>query len=98
VLLPSSYSYLDEVAAAIVDNGYHRLRIDAHVSNEFGDRAQKITDQRAAAVRAYLVDKAGVDPDKLETKGYGDTSPIAPNLTDMGRKMNSRVTFTITKR
>lgn len=98
VILPSSFSYLDEVAAAIVDHGYRKLRIDGHVSNTYGDRALALSAQRAKAVRAYLVDKAGVDPDKLEVRGWGDTNPIAPNLTDLGRKMNTRVTFTIRRR
>jgi OOP family OmpA-OmpF porin len=97
-ILPSSYRYLDEVAAAMIDNDYRRLRIDAHVSNAYGDRAGAITRARAEAVRDYLVEKAGLDAGKLVLKAWGDSAPIAPNITEMGRKMNTRVTFTILDR
>jgi OOP family OmpA-OmpF porin len=97
-ILPSSFRYLDEVAAAMIDNDYRRLRIDAHVSNAYGDRAGAVTRARAEAVRDYLVDKAGLDAGKLVLKAWGDSAPIAPNITELGRKMNTRVTFTILDR
>jgi outer membrane protein OmpA-like peptidoglycan-associated protein len=37
----------------------------------------------------------GVDPDRLESRGYGLTMPIADNATAEGRAKNRRVEFTI---
>ena len=39
--------------------------------------------------------KAGIDPARLETDGFGDTRPIAPNMTPRGRELNRRVEFVI---
>ncbi|MEM9655452.1 MAG: OmpA family protein [Actinomycetota bacterium] len=47
---------------------------------------------RATAVRDALVE-LGLDPSRLRTRGAGDTSPIAPNDTDEGRRQNRRIEF-----
>ena len=52
-----------------------------------------LSQQRADAVKAYMVDK-GVDASRLETKGFGKTKPIASNDTKKGREQNRRITFT----
>ena len=45
---------------------------------------------RARSVQDYLINK-GVSPSQLETKGYGETQPIATNDTAEGREQNRRV-------
>jgi len=52
---------------------------------------QKLSERRANAVKAYLVDKLGVDSSRLTTVGYGETRPVASNDTEEGRKKNRRV-------
>jgi outer membrane protein OmpA-like peptidoglycan-associated protein len=49
-----------------------------------------LSEQRANTVRDYLVSK-GLDASKVETKGMGDTMPIADNDTKEGRAQNRRV-------
>ncbi len=49
-----------------------------------------LSEQRANTVRDYLVSK-GLDVSKVETKGMGDTMPIADNDTKEGRAQNRRV-------
>jgi outer membrane protein OmpA-like peptidoglycan-associated protein len=51
--------------------------------------------ERAEVVRKYLVE-SGIDAERITTKGYGETQPIADNETDRGRQQNRRVEFTIT--
>ncbi len=51
---------------------------------------QRTTDQRAAAVVAYLVTK-GVPATALTAHGYGSSSPKAPNTTAANRSQNRRV-------
>ncbi len=53
----------------------------------------RISLARANAVRAYLVSK-GVAADRMTTKGYGSSKPIAPNNTPAGRATNRRVELT----
>ena len=38
-----------------------------------------------------LVEKYGVAAERIATKGMGDQQPIAPNTTEDGRALNSRV-------
>ncbi|HEX8563064.1 MAG TPA: OmpA family protein [Flavobacterium sp.] len=54
-----------------------------------------LSDQRAAAVRAYLVSK-GIAANRFTTTGMGIADPIASNETAEGRSENRRVEFAIT--
>lgn len=60
---------------------------DATGSNAYN---QKLSERRAAAVKAYLVSK-GVDQARVYTEGKGETSPVASNATRAGRAKNRRV-------
>lgn len=51
---------------------------------------QRLSEQRAEAVKTELV-KNGANPDKITTKGYGESNPIADNGTREGRAKNRRV-------
>ncbi len=51
---------------------------------------QKLSERRAAAVKAYLVSK-GVAANKITTEGKGEKMPVADNKTREGRAKNRRV-------
>ena len=69
-----------------------RLEVQGHTDN-VGQSAANLTlsQQRAAAVRDYLVKTGGIAAARLTAVGYGDTKPVAPNTTDEGRAQNRRV-------
>jgi len=50
----------------------------------------KLSERRAEAVKAYLVEK-GIDAGHIQAKGYGKDNPVASNDTDEGRERNRRV-------
>ncbi|NLN60397.1 MAG: OmpA family protein, partial [Deltaproteobacteria bacterium] len=52
---------------------------------------QKLSQRRVDAIKNYLVDKFGIDADRLTAVGYGKSRPIATNDTDEGRQLNRRV-------
>jgi len=54
------------------------------------DYNMKLSKERAASVRDYLVSK-GADSTKMITTGVGETMPIASNTTRAGRAANRRV-------
>ena len=51
---------------------------------------QKLSEKRAQAVVDYLVGK-GVGAARLTARGFGESHPIAPNTTAVGRQENRRV-------
>jgi outer membrane protein OmpA-like peptidoglycan-associated protein len=92
-LLVDSYPSLDKVAATAQKYPALKLRVEGH-TDSMGDDASnlKLSQQRAEAVRAYLVTKS-VPAEKIEAVGLGETKPVADNKTGEGRAQNRRVEF-----
>jgi OOP family OmpA-OmpF porin len=90
---PESYPVLDEVVDYLKANPNVKMEVQGHTCN-LGKAAYnlKLSDRRAASVKTYLVGK-GVAADRLETKGYGLTMPVAPNDKEENRARNRRVEF-----
>ena len=55
---------------------------------------QKLSDNRAGAVKTYLVSK-GVDESRITAAGHGEMEPIADNKTAAGRQQNRRSELTL---
>ncbi|WP_043421004.1 OmpA family protein [Cupriavidus basilensis] len=58
-------------------------------------RNLKLSEARAASVRDWLADAAGLPPTQFAIQGYGDTRPKAANDTEAGRAANRRVEITL---
>ncbi len=56
-----------------------------------------LSDARARAVKKYLTDR-GVSPARITTRGMGKSHPIAPNDSEIGRRMNRRTEVIITRK
>jgi OOP family OmpA-OmpF porin len=54
------------------------------------DYNQMLSQKRAEAVKQYLVDKYGIDPNRLIARGGGESNPVASNDTAEGRAQNRR--------
>jgi outer membrane protein OmpA-like peptidoglycan-associated protein len=93
---PESSPLLDEITNVVKQNPQiRRLSIEGHTDNTGADKLnQKLSEQRAAAVRDYLV-QHGVESDRLLSRGWGKTKPIDDNSTANGREANRRVEFVI---
>lgn len=65
--------------------------IEGHSDNS-GDPLynEQLSELRAQAIKEILVNQFGIDPSRLEAKGYGDSKPIASNDTREGRIQNRR--------
>ena len=74
----------------------YKLSINGHTDNVGNaEKNQKLSEDRAAAVKAYLESK-GVDASRLTSAGFGQDQPVADNKTKAGRAKNRRVEFAIT--
>ncbi|MBO6937670.1 MAG: OmpA family protein [Deltaproteobacteria bacterium] len=86
-----SYPRLDRVVEYLEHKPDARIRVSGHTDNVGNPRAnQRLSEQRAQAVREYLVSK-GIAGDRIEAVGYGDTQPLASNDSDEGRARNRRI-------
>jgi len=92
---PISFNLLDQVALLIKANPEFKIRVEGHTdSRGKADRNLKLSDERAASVRTYLI-KKNIEPERLQSVGYGSAQPIADNKTRAGREANRRVEFHI---
>lgn len=93
----SSFPALDKLAKTLVEAKNWKLDIDGHTDDKGSDSYnQKLSQDRANAVKSYLVSK-GVVADTITATGYGKTKPIVKNDSDANRERNRRVEFKITK-
>lgn len=89
---PESTPTLKEIAAMLREHADLKLLIEGH-TDAVGEAAanQRLSERRAAAVKAALVADFGVDGGRLETAGFGATKPVAKNDTAEGKQQNRRV-------
>jgi outer membrane protein OmpA-like peptidoglycan-associated protein len=89
---PESTPTLKEIGAMLSEHPDLRLTIEGHTDNVGNSVSnQELSQRRAAAVKAYLVAKHGIDSSRLSSAGLGDKKPAAPNTTPEGRQQNRRV-------
>jgi len=95
IIKSSSNEILNNVADIMKENPAYKLFIQGHADSQ-GDDAmnQTLSDKRAAAVKAYLTNKA-IDEARMRSQGFGESSPVADNATTEGRAKNRRVEFTV---
>ena len=94
-----SFPILDAVAKTLKGNpSILQLEIQGHADERGSDdHNMKLTDDRAHAVKTYLVNK-GMDANRLSSKGYGETRPVDKAHNEQAWSKNRRVEFVIKKR
>lgn len=98
---PAAAFELDKLVQILVDNPQIRIELSSH-TDSVGTHAYnlELSQRRAESSVKYLI-QAGISPDRLVAKGYGEERPIAPNTnpdgTDnpRGRDKNRRTEFKI---
>lgn len=97
---PENYQVLDQVIEYLHTSGDMRMiRIEGHTDNvEIGPSLKsrypsnwELSKVRANGVLRYLVEKGGVEPERISAVGLGDTKPTATNAAEEGRARNRRV-------
>ncbi len=91
-----SYGILDDVASVLKANSkIQKVRVEGHTDSIGSDEYnQKLSEQRANAVKGYLVGK-GIEGGRLNVVGFGESRPLADNNSDAGRAQNRRTEFNV---
>jgi outer membrane protein OmpA-like peptidoglycan-associated protein len=87
-----SYKTLADIGGLLTGSPKLRVSIEGHTDSGGSDAANlELSQKRAIAVKAYLVDSYNVDAGRLEAKGWGEGKPIDTNDTAEGKANNRRV-------
>lgn len=90
-LSSSARPYLAHVAAELRRYPSARVAIMAHTDNEGSEHDnQRLSRRRAEAVLEHLVEM-GIGRSRLQAEGYGETLPLAQNVTAADRARNRRI-------
>ena len=94
---PESLPSVEKIAKLLNNEKYKavRLSIEGHTdSTASRSYNQSLSERRAAAVKQALIGD-GVDAARLESRGFGEDRPIAPNVTPEQRANNRRIEFKV---
>jgi outer membrane protein OmpA-like peptidoglycan-associated protein/antitoxin component of MazEF toxin-antitoxin module len=92
VIREESAPTLDQIGTMLQVHPDLRISIEGHTDAD-GEEAynRELSERRAASVRDRLIESYGIDPSRLESRGFGESVPLAPNDTAEGKQQNRRV-------
>jgi len=95
-LKPESYTELNKLYNFLKENPKMKIEIDGHTDSKGSmEYNQTLSQNRALSVRNYLI-KKGIPSDRIVSKGFGKTHPLASNDDEEeGRELNRRTEFVI---
>ena len=95
----SSLFILDNFVDFLKENPKVKIGIQGHTDNVGDPKANmELSQKRAQSVRDYLI-LMGIKKNRIAfTKGFGETKPVATNLTSEGRAQNRRTEFVIVEK
>lgn len=98
IIREESYLILGQVYEWLRNSPYiSKVEIRGHTDSDGSVEAnQKLSEDRANAVRTYLIGK-GIEAQRMETKGFGQHFPVAGNDDEQGKARNRRIEFFVKK-
>jgi outer membrane protein OmpA-like peptidoglycan-associated protein len=94
-LKPGAREKLAKVAGILIAYPSLNIEVGGYTDNVGGDDMnQKLSENRAGAVRTYLVEQ-GVGTNSVSAKGFGNSLPVASNDNASGRQENRRVELVV---
>lgn len=89
---------LDSVALVLAKYDKTQVQVNGHTDSDGGlSYNQQLSEQRASTVSNFLASRS-VNPQRLITRGFGETQPIASNNSSNGKALNRRVEIFIVPR
>lgn len=94
IVKPESYGTLKEIATILNEVPDVKVKIFGHTDSDGVEAANlDLSKRRAAAVKNELAKSFGVNAERLETDGLGESQPVAPNDSPANKALNRRVEF-----
>ena len=88
---------LQAITAILKEYPTAKFSLEGHTDSTGSDVLnQKLSEERAAAVKNFLVEN-GIDASRLSSKGFGESTPVDSNKTAKGRANNRRVEVKLVK-
>jgi outer membrane protein OmpA-like peptidoglycan-associated protein len=96
-LLPNAQPALEQLLEFMRGKPTVEIELAGHTDNQGDfDENLRLSKQRVDLVKDYLV-KNGITANRVSTRGYGPTRPIASNNSEATRQLNRRVEMTVVK-
>ncbi|AUD07132.1 OmpA family protein [Spirosoma pollinicola] len=96
-LLPDAQPALEQLLQFMQGQPTVEIELSGHTDNQGDfDENLKLSKQRVDVVKDYLV-KSGIAANRITTRGYGPTRPIASNNSETTRQQNRRVEMIVVK-
>ncbi len=91
---PSMYGDLYKISDFLTDNQDFKLRISGHTDSDgSAELNMQLSENRAKAIKEFLVGFGGIPEARVEARGYGSTKPIVEEVTEEDKRLNRRVEF-----
>lgn len=96
-ILPGMREDLQKVVNFLIDHPNYNLKVSGHTdSSGSADLNLKLSQDRADAIKDYVLFQGILKPDRVEAIGYGSQKPIIKDeRTDEDKALNRRVEFEI---
>jgi len=92
VVKPEYNAEIEGVAKLLKEYSSAKVEVQGHTDSRGVEaRNNKLSQERADAVANILVKNYGIAADRVSSKGYGSSQPIADNKTAEGQAKNRRV-------
>ncbi|MCG8699536.1 MAG: OmpA family protein [Bacteroidales bacterium] len=94
-LMPSSINELNRLLVFLQNNPGIQIEIHGHTDSDASEEWNlDLSKRRAVSVKEFLI-QHGISKERLYTKAFGESKPIAPNTSEQGKQKNRRVEIRI---
>jgi outer membrane protein OmpA-like peptidoglycan-associated protein len=96
-LRPGATSNLEKLGRLIQRNPQSVFKVDGHTDSFGSDQYNlDLSQRRAETVKSWLVENMGIDPDRIQTQGYGKSRLLVPGDRSVDeQQLNRRVEIVI---
>lgn len=87
-----NFGLLNKVVSGIQKFPESKIVVSGHTDSRGNNkRNQRLSEKRAANIAKFMVELASIPEGRIESKGYGETKPVASNEKREGRELNRRI-------